>query len=85
MKRKNFLRLMALLLSLVFFAGCAAQKVPREDEASSQEQEAKPEEEQTPQEPEPEPVEEASATLVAVGDNLLHNTISWDAQQSDGR
>ena len=85
MKRKNFLRLMALLLSLVFFAGCAAQKVPQEDEASSQEQEAKPkEEEQTPQEPEPEPVEEASATLVAVGDNLLHNTISWDAQQSDG-
>lgn len=84
MKRKNFLRLMALLLSLVFFSGCVAQKVPQEDEASSQEQEAKPEEEQTPQEPEPEPVEEASATLVAVGDNLLHNTISWDAQQSDG-
>ena len=25
MKRKNFLRLMALLLSLVFFAGCVAQ------------------------------------------------------------
>ena len=84
MKRKNFLRLMALLLSLVFFAGCVAQKVPQEDDASPQEQEAKPEEEQTPQEPEPEPVEEASATLVAVGDNLLHNTISWDAQQSDG-
>ena len=64
MKRKNFLRLMALLLSLVFLAGCVAQKVPQEDDASSQEQEAKPEEEQTPQEPEP--VEEASATLVAV-------------------
>ena len=82
MKQKNFLRLMALLLSLVFFSGCALQKVSQENETSSQEQEAKPEEEQTP--PEPEPVEEASATLVAVGDNLLHNTISWDAQQGDG-
>ena len=37
------------------------------------------------QPPEPAaPVEPARATLVAAGDNLLHNTISWDAQQADG-
>ena len=84
MKRKNFLRLMALLLSLAVFAGCALQKVPSENSASPQEEQQEEQEEQPPQQPEPEPVEEASATLVAVGDNLLHNTISWDAQQSDG-
>ena len=82
MKQKNFLRLMALLLSLAVFAGCALQKVPSENSASPQEEQQEEQEEQPPQQPEP--VEEASATLVAVGDNLLHNTISWDAQQSDG-
>ncbi len=37
-----------------------------------------------PAEPEPEPVEPASVSLIAVGDNLIHNTLLLDALQSDG-
>lgn len=39
-------------------------------------------------EPEPEPIAappaEARVTLMAVGDNLIHNTVYWSAEQPDG-
>lgn len=64
----------------------ADKPVPTQQPQPEAEQEPKQEVKQEPQpEPEPQPeVEEARVTLVAVGDNLLHNTISWDSELAGG-
>ena len=47
--------------------------------------EPQPEPEALPAEPEPEPEpESARVTLMALGDNLIHNTVYWSAELPDG-
>lgn len=100
MKRTAYRRWGALALVLcLLLAGCSptAQQPGQKPEQEPPEQTDSPQadkpEQQSEAEPEPEPepapepepeVEEARVTLVAVGDNLLHNTISWDAELAAG-
>lgn len=100
MKRTAYRRWGALALVLcLLLAGCSptAQQPGQKPEQEPPEQTDSPQadkpEQQPAAEPEPEPepapepepeVEEARVTLVAVGDNLLHNTISWDAELAAG-
>lgn len=84
--RRGRLLLIPLLVCLLMLGACGRVAPP--DQADQPEEK---QEEQLPEngpeiqpEPEPQTVEPARATLVAAGDNLLHNTISWDAQQADG-
>lgn len=90
MKKLRFWLLAALTLSLVLApAACGpaaeqpAEEPPLEGQAPTPEPDVQPEPE--PEDPpEPEPVEEVRVTLIAVGDNLLHNTISWDCELPGG-
>lgn len=89
-------RLWALLAALlVLLAACGPAEAPANQppergqaQAPEEAEDLPPPEPETPPEPEPEsepePAEEARVTLVAVGDNLLHNTISWDAELPGG-
>lgn len=77
MKRWNLRRFAALLCCLALLGGCTPVEGPAEEpEEEKEQQEALP-----PEEP---AVQPARVTLVAAGDNLLHNTISFDAEQGDG-
>ena len=67
----------ALFCCLALLGGCTPVEGPAEEpEEEKEQQEALP-----PEEP---AVQPARVTLVAAGDNLLHNTISFDAEQGDG-
>ncbi len=82
MKRKNRTIGALLLACLLLLNACGRVPAP---EAAEERPEADQGTDEPVQPPEPAaPVEPARATLVAAGDNLLHNTISWDAQQADG-
>lgn len=69
-------------------SNAAASQVPAKtdapQEAAMQQPQApeyQPEPEALPAEPEPEPEPEASrVTLMALGDNLIHNTVYWSAE-----
>ena len=77
MKRWNLRRFAALFCCLALLGGCTPVEGPAEEpEEEKEQQEALP-----PEEP---AVQPARVTLVAAGDNLLHNTISFDAEQGDG-
>ena len=89
-------KLTALLTALLLLGGCGAQENeqtsdPAPETPTQQEQQAEapqtepqpePEKEQQP-EAEPEP-ENIILRLTAVGDNLLHNTISFDSRLDGG-
>lgn len=83
----------ALVLLCLLLSACGpapeepAETAPQEEQNPTLEAPPQPEPEPEPEPespPEPEPVEEARVTLIAVGDNLLHNTISWDAELPGG-
>ena len=85
-------RLLCAALALcIFCCGCAA-KNREEEQPKLQDPDPAPVEQPDPvpaepvlPEPEPEPEPEPIALrLTAVGDNLLHNTLSMDSEQDDG-
>lgn len=73
-------------------SNAAASQVPAKTDAPQesamqqpQAPEPQPEPEALPAEPEPEPEPEASrVTLMALGDNLIHNTVYWSAELPAG-
>ena len=73
-------------------SNAAASQVPAKTDAPQesamqqpQAPELQPEPEALPAEPEPEPEPEASrVTLMALGDNLIHNTVYWSAELPEG-
>ena len=85
-------RLLCAALALcIFCCGCAAKnreeeqpKLQDPDPAPVEQPDPAPDEPVLPEhEPEPEP-EPIALRLTAVGDNLLHNTLSMDSEQDDG-
>ena len=85
-------RLLCAALALcIFCCGCAAKnreeeqpKLQDPDPAPVEQPDPAPDEPVLPEpapEPEPEPI---ALRLTAVGDNLLHNTLSMDSEQDDG-
>ena len=73
-------------------SNAAASQVPATTDAPQesarqqpQSPEPQPEPEALPAEPEPEPEPEVSrVTLMALGDNLIHNTVYWSAELPEG-
>ena len=73
-------------------SNAAASQVPAKTDAPQesamqqpQSPEPQPEPEALPAEPEPEPEPEVSrVTLMALGDNLIHNTVYWSAELPEG-
>ena len=57
--------------------------MPRTAESASVQPESQPEPEPEP-EPEPQPVPVQTVTLMALGDNLIHNCIYWSAELPEG-
>lgn len=92
--RKIWACLMAFLLAfLPLLSGCAewrdtgteqARQPSTDEESQPQETQPAAETETLPEEPEePEP-ENTVVTFTAAGDNLIHNTLSFDSRQDDG-
>ena len=87
--RKLLLKYAAAALALLCLCACArveAPAAPPADPAPAPEQPAPavPVEPDPVPEPEPEPEPDILLTISAVGDDLLHNTLSWDSQAADG-
>ncbi len=85
MKNKITVKCIAILLLLALLGACGADKPPVTPPAGA-ENPAKdtPVADPLP-EPEPEPVPpDIVITIGAAGDNLLHNTLSWDSKTADG-
>lgn len=88
--QKRIYRYLAPALALLLLCGCArvtaepaAEETPSEPQTAAQPQTpAQPSQPAQPETPAAQP--DIILTLSAVGDDLLHNTVSWDCQTADG-